>query len=360
MKQHRLFMLLWTTLLLLLVPVTGLPDATWERRGNSPSKGGEQVAQLDEDQPRIVWRGDTRSPEEIKRSGGFSARKNPVFTPEAEERAASLYWHSQGATPDTTKYVSASTDPEVAYEFSSDLYSEQKTFGYVFRISADEKFVNVPKSLGRHIRSGYAAQLEHASVDDIPWEQIEGWYPAEKLNKKEIAKLKKDEKLDNIFRPNPDFDEKKYGPLRGSGAQPQLGGIPKNKLDPDEPPWSEFKDKKVSEHYKEFRNSVCKNGCSRVGRAGTMAEGAEEGGVFVSADYLGVGDLSGALQAGEAPEGLASYAIMEAGTAEATAELAAAESAELAEAAAAMEAGEVTAISAEGPLIIEEILSLIL
>ncbi|KAK2590427.1 hypothetical protein QQS21_011888 [Conoideocrella luteorostrata] len=357
MKHYRLSMLLWTILLLLLAQVTSRLDVTWDRRGNVPST--IEVLDPIEDPPAIVWRGDTRSPETIYRAGGFSARKNPISNPLDEEKASSLYWHSQGVRPDITKYISTSTNPEVAYQFSSDLYSKQKTFGHVFKISADSKFVDVPKSLGRHIRSGYADQLEHASVADIPTEQIEGSYPAEKLGKKEIEMLKKGHKLEHIFQPNPAFNANKYKPLRGSGARPDLGGLPENSPAYREHPWSQFKGKKVSESLREFQKLRCKEACLND-KGVTFAEVAEGEEIFVAADPLGIRDLSGALQAGEVPEGLASYEVMEAGSTaeyiEATAELEAAEAAEAVEAVEALEAGEIAALGVEGALIIDQIL----
>ncbi|KAK2591296.1 hypothetical protein QQS21_011014 [Conoideocrella luteorostrata] len=356
MKHQWLSAVLWATSLLLVVEVTGRPDATldyrWDRRG-AGSSTIKEVPEPPEDPPAVVFRGDTRDPELVFRDQGFLTRNTGKLAPEEEEIASSLYYHTYGLRPDITKYVSATTKPKVAYQFSSDLLSNEKKFGYLWRISADEKFVDAVKTLGNNIRSGYAAQAEQAAAGDIGIDQIEGYYASKDLTDKDLEMLEKGYKLEHKFHPNDKLDKKRYGPLRGGGAQEKLRGY---RIGSDA--YKEYPER-AAKNLKEYQESICKGSCFRTGREDTGTEIAEEEEFFTSADYIGVRDLTGALDAGEVPEGLASLKVIEAGQAAEEIEVAAELEAEATEAFEAMEAGEVAAVGAEGLAVIEEILMLL-
>lgn len=374
MKGQWLSLVLWTTFLLLLGHGNSHPsaEATWNlltRQGGGSSKPAGEI-ELPGDPPSYVFRGDMRLPEEIERAGGFLPRtRAEALSAEEIEKSSSLYYHTYGATPEYTKYVSTTTNPKVAYQFSAETYVKPAKFGRIYRISADNKMVDAVKSLGNNIKAGYADQAEQAVVGGVPHEQIEGWYESKDIGPKEIERLQKGEKLENLFKPNPKFNAEKYAQLRGSGVQPQLAGLRENAEGWNKEPWSKFKGQKVSKNLEDFiSKSICKRdtGCLPVGKGaveGAEAVEAEEG--FTEADILGARDLTGALEAGEIAEGRLSVQILEAGQAlqgaealEATEALEAAEAAEAVEAVEAVEAlGVVEAV--EGATLLEEIMGVL-
>ncbi|KJK78214.1 hypothetical protein H634G_06387 [Metarhizium anisopliae BRIP 53293] len=162
------------------------------------------------------------------------------------ERASSLYLHIDGTNAQITRYVSTITSPRVAFEFPS---TDVKR--YMYRISADSKMVDGPKTLGKWIRNGYEAQKEQAVVEGLPWDQVEGWYDVSKLDAKKVERLENGEKLEELFEANPEFNPK-YEPLHGSGEVPKLVGFRSNSGAWGEQPWKAFKDQKVSKSFDEF------------------------------------------------------------------------------------------------------------
>lgn len=285
-----------------------------------------------EDLPSTVFRGDTRTPEAIRASGGFYPR-DPIVSLGRElttveiERSASLYYHHTGMTPQYTRYVSTTPEPDVACGFARRVRPVQagiKESGYLYRISADPKMVDVVGSLGKeNMVPGYAAAVEQAAVGGIPYEQIEGWYRVDDITSNKMTALKNGERLDgDIFQLNEQYNPK-YTHLRGSGRQYQLAGFPNDKkglqLRKTEP-WKRYRTKKVNEYLDEFQERVATNlkGSKQNGAAVAEAEGEAAGGseastaadIFVEADPLGARDLIGALDAGELGEGLMSLDVM--------------------------------------------------
>lgn len=331
MTRNWLFIVLWTVLLSLL----GFGD------------GSVLHHRADDDLVSTVFRGDMRNPDQIKAAGGFFPRQaqntlGRELTATELEQSSSLYFHHVGATAKYTKYISTTTDPKIAKQFATPFRAAQqgiKETGYIYRISADPKMVDVVKSLGsENMMPEYLEQAEQATVGGIPFDQIEGWYEANDINDAELAKLEAGEKLEDLFKLNEGFNAQ-YTELRSSGAQAQLAGFGKRGKSVQarkKSPWKEFKDSSVQKHLEEFRAKVAPDV-----KAPEAAVEAEETATFVEADALGARDLIGALDVGEVREGLNNVQIAEAGraaeVAEVTTEL---EEVEIAEAAEAVEAAE--------------------
>lgn len=233
-------------------------------------RGGSQSTQkppadveLPGDPPKFVFRGDERPPNTVKEAGGFFAGGHGMdLSGEEFERASSLYLHIDGTNAQITRYVSTITSPRVAFEFPS---TDVKR--YMYRISADSKMVDGPKTLGKWIRNGYEAQKEQAVVEGLPWDQVEGWYDVSKLDAKKVERLENGEKLEELFEANPEFNPK-YEPLHGSGEVPKLVGFRSNSGAWGEQPWKAFKDQKVSKSFDEFVQSISAG-------SGTASKGEE-------------------------------------------------------------------------------------
>ncbi|OAQ62699.1 heat-labile enterotoxin alpha chain domain-containing protein [Pochonia chlamydosporia 170] len=344
--RNWLSFILWTTLLLFL----GYGDSHVLHR------------RADDDLVSTVWRGDLRTPDDIRRAGGFYARvkTGPPITARQLETGSSLFKHHGGKIPDITQFVSASTDPNEAVKFAAGFKVKQIEAGakpgYVYRISTDPKFVDMEKSIGiENVQKGFEGQAEHLAVEGVPFDQIEGWYAAEDIlkNRDEIVKqLKSGDLVESIYTRNTAFNER-YLPLRGSGAQPQLASFGTRKDDIarwEKEPWKQYKGKKASTNLAEFRAKIQAD--AAVPQA---AASFREPLGFVEADPLGARDLIARLDGGEVPEGLNSVEIAaaaaEAETLEVTAELEAAEAAEAAEAIEAaelVEAAEAAEMAALG------------
>lgn len=341
MTRNWLFIALWA----LFISILGFGDAhTIQRRA-------------DDELVSVVFRGDMRNPGQIRAAGGFFPRQakdtlGRELSASELKQAASLDAHHVGTTAKYTRYVSTTTDVKMANKFATPFRASQQGVegtGYIYRISADPKMVDVIQSLGvNNMKPEYVEQAEQAVVGGVPFDQIEGWYKVEDISDANLERLASGDKVESLFEANDKFDAK-YTPLRSSGKQPQLAGWGNGKRAKQalkEEPWSQYKGTSVQKHLDEFQARVASD--LKVPEA---AAAVEEPAVFVEADALGARDLIGALDTGEVPEGLTSVTLTEAGTAAEVAaitpELEAAEVAEAAEALEAWEAAEALAGLAE-------------
>lgn len=115
-----------------------------------------------------VYRGDTRTPEQIKADGGFKPRGYTNFeNPGAGNIDLSLYEHAASAHPETG-FVSTSINREAALDFAG-----VEGFLYVIHAQVPNMF-NLHTALGPY----YTLQNEdeYAALGGIPWTQVVGWY----------------------------------------------------------------------------------------------------------------------------------------------------------------------------------------
>ncbi|KID73522.1 Heat-labile enterotoxin IIB, A chain [Metarhizium brunneum] len=337
---------------------------------------GPHLYALQSDEPLIVWRGDTRSPDNVRNiHRGFSP-PNEIehLTKQQAEDACSLYQHPYGGTRSFTKYVSSSTDPKVARLFASD-FDDPANRGYIYEIQADEKFIDVKASLGKYGR--YPEQVEQAASKPIGWDQVEGWYDLAEFLPHEMAiledaasgPLKDMSQFVHRFHENPDWDLHKYYGRKGAGARPELAGFRKDSPAWDEEPWSQYKAKPVSKAWKDYTERVCASPVVTTSQGvgicpdDVLPQVEQE---FTLADPLGARDLTGQLQSADPAQYKLDVSFTKASEAgemiEADEAAQAAEAAEMAEAvadAAAIDAIELAELL-EGETLVDIILAFLL
>ncbi|MCL6230162.1 enterotoxin A family protein [Bartonella bilalgolemii] len=173
-----------------------------------------------------VYRATTRSPEEIKRAGGFLSRGMDETRPNQPPANISLWNHMLGNTSgmanDNSGYVSTTINRGIAIDWVNDRLNHN---GYVYHIRATPNFVDVNASLGNY--SLYYEEEEIAALGLIHWDQIIGW---ESVREGTVGE----------FIPNPDYNEQLYMHFTAGGAQPQLAAFPDGHPAWGEQPWVRY------------------------------------------------------------------------------------------------------------------------
>ncbi|KAM3513760.1 hypothetical protein MY11210_002573 [Beauveria gryllotalpidicola] len=111
-----------------------------------------------------VFRGDPRSPEEIRDAGGFLP--NPDLASYTTPTTFSLDNHVNART-DSTAYVSTSA------EFGQAARNFAGPGNYVYRIHVTPNMINVNEALASS--NPYPRQEEASALGGIPWIAVEGW-----------------------------------------------------------------------------------------------------------------------------------------------------------------------------------------
>ncbi|PHH69585.1 putative enterotoxin [Ophiocordyceps camponoti-rufipedis] len=226
----------------------------------SPNNPPLASPETSSDSPEFVWRGEQekRSPEDVKRAGGFRAiglnsmLKGGVPTEVERDMGSGLYAHTAGFDLGTTLYVSTSTDPLVAASFA---HIRSDTPGYVYLIHTDSKFIDVEASLKE--AAIFPFDKEHVAVGLIPWDQIVGWFDlkdADFLNfllglRKPRDHLKAPD-MEGFHR-NSDFNAK-YLSEMGTGGQPQLAGFSKSAVYWEREPWLSFRGQSAADNLEAY------------------------------------------------------------------------------------------------------------
>lgn len=184
-----------------------------------------------------VYRGDTRSPEEIRKAGGFLAKGLRTWGPNGFRRQnqedvsptdpdISLFNHVRGEgiqSRDNDGYVSTYTDITVAQRFVA---RNEALGGYIYKIRVAENMIDCAGTLGRYCNY---LESEYAALGGIKFEQVVAW-----------KKYKAGKSLDLIKEvPNPKFDKKKFDKkdVVAGGIQYQLAGFPAGHPAWKEAPW---------------------------------------------------------------------------------------------------------------------------
>ncbi|KAM4061689.1 heat-labile enterotoxin alpha chain domain-containing protein [Hirsutella rhossiliensis] len=186
------------------------------------------------------------------------ARRGETLTKEEIESGSSLYEHAKGNRIANSQYVSTASDPALGLRFGRGGDQNGESNGYLYRIHADTKAIDVDASLGRY--SPYKGQTEHAFIGGIPFDQIEGWYELKGIKDTDVLEtIKRGESPGRVeFIKSPKFNEEKYRNQKGSGAQPQIAGFPETSDAWKEKPWNQYKDQKVLDNLGNFYwNKVC-------------------------------------------------------------------------------------------------------
>ncbi|OAA33955.1 Heat-labile enterotoxin, A chain [Beauveria brongniartii RCEF 3172] len=178
-----------------------------------------------------VFRGDARTPPEIKAKDGFYPRPGP----DAASKY-SIYSHVKGNIQNTG-YVSTTSDVNRAGLYAGNSLKapghEGKTVSYVYQIQANKKnYVGVNKSLRLY---NVWSNQEHVAMDGIPWSAVKGYA---KLTMEQLDSIRASEaKVEDFvtsYTPNEDFIESS---LPGSSARPELAGWPEDSTAWRVEPW---------------------------------------------------------------------------------------------------------------------------
>ena len=127
--------------------------------------------------PPTLYRGDSRSPADIKKIGGFHtyAATNGV------EPREDLILHCQGGHDDNDAFISTSKSNEVASKFG------KKKSGWVYTIDSSKnpsQYIDVAAWCKEHQeKNPHPKEQEFASKGAIPWSNIISWEKVEKGSK---------------------------------------------------------------------------------------------------------------------------------------------------------------------------------
>lgn len=153
----------------------------------------------------MVFRGDGRSPEQIKAAGGFRTRGPPE-----SDKAFAIREHVEhlGDPHFDTVYVSATDKIQEAYVFATAFGD-----GYVYEIQKTPNAIDVNRSYRMAGRVNvHSDEFEHLFLGGVSWSQIRGWQEVRSVGGSLYP---------SRFVPNPDFNEQ-FRAFSGSGGQPDL------------------------------------------------------------------------------------------------------------------------------------------
>ncbi|KAM3431280.1 hypothetical protein MY4824_007208 [Beauveria thailandica] len=171
-----------------------------------------------------VFRGDSRSPEEIRDAGGFLP--DPDAASYSQPTTFSLDNHVNGRTG-STAYVSTSA------EFGQAARNFAGPGNFVYRIHVTPNMINVNEALARS--NPYPRQEEASALGGIPWTAVEGWLLLEEDPEFETSSDYLDDasadrftaryaaEFADQFEPNRAYDDSGLGgPARQTRADPQV------------------------------------------------------------------------------------------------------------------------------------------
>ncbi|KZZ99529.1 Heat-labile enterotoxin, A chain [Moelleriella libera RCEF 2490] len=192
---------------------------------------------------RTVYRGDTRSPSQLRALGGFPTEFGGPMT----EDSYGLQQHHLAKCDNGTclsAYTSTAKIFGSAVFWSTDMNARD---GYVYKMRATPNMIDMNAS-GFKIR--WQKETEMSAMGGIRWDQIEGWIPFKIAARNEFLQgftnnpvevyswedyLKQHKNGPNKphwakkFVENVEFNKEKYANTQGSGGQPQLAGDPENR-----------------------------------------------------------------------------------------------------------------------------------
>lgn len=180
-----------------------------------------------DDPTLIVYRADTRSPAEVRRTSGFVARGIMLHQPgEPFAPDMSLYNHARGIPEDPhpsytgSGYVGTFSTFDAARRW---LGLHHSGTGYIYQIRASGNFIDVEESLRQY--APYPREGEVAVMSYIHISQVLGW-------QQYVTGL------GSGYESNPAYD-RRYDRSRGAGARPDLAGFPAHHEAWRQQPWSE-------------------------------------------------------------------------------------------------------------------------
>ncbi|RCI08809.1 hypothetical protein L249_4672 [Ophiocordyceps polyrhachis-furcata BCC 54312] len=163
---------------------------------------------------RYVFRGDSRTPDQIRNATGFLPRSNTNYN---EPVVYSLFHHALGLRL-STAYVSTSA------RFGQAAVNFAGSGNYVYRIHVTPNMINVNEVLNNS--SPYPTQDEASALGGIPWSAVQGWWyipiPGDGepdslfdqwcLNDVAAYNLtaRYETEYEHLFTPNPEYQGERY------------------------------------------------------------------------------------------------------------------------------------------------------
>ncbi|KID63010.1 uncharacterized protein G6M90_00g069100 [Metarhizium brunneum] len=217
--------------------------------------------------PQIVYRGDKRSPDEIRATGGFLPSSD--LAPTDENNGFSLYMHHTSARINNkrvTSYVSTTRYFGTGLAYANQASREG---GWLYQIQALPHMVDSDGTLlqGRKYRNEY----EFSALGGIRWDQVKAavQVPGAKTSTdyKSGSKTWTFVTMEDF---NKTFPEKQwvvnteynssYDQFEASPGQPQLAGWFQYDYDEDKykskEPWSQYQAQTVRQYFIDFMNQV--------------------------------------------------------------------------------------------------------
>ncbi|RDA95656.1 hypothetical protein CP533_1238 [Ophiocordyceps camponoti-saundersi (nom. inval.)] len=208
----------------------------------------------------FLYRGDTRSPQEIQAKRGFL----PPSPPQSY-KAYSIREHAL-ATADTV-YVSATYKFAVAAADARRLHQitgDSKDLGWVYRIRATPNMINIEGTLLQYYHE--PGEAEFAALGGIRWDQVEAYWRVTEEYARKHPLLTEDDVLgswDNVeldevaalFTRNPNYSNQTYSLSTSGSGKPELAGFPRHHRARQEEPWRRF-GMSAREHAIEYMASI--------------------------------------------------------------------------------------------------------
>lgn len=175
----------------------------------------------------LVFRGDHRSPQQLKRTNGFRAPGLNSDTPNT-----SLFHHISVVPHPHSIFISTTRNFNVANRFIAPLDEggASSFLQYIYCFSPNG-FLDSRAILGEH--HPQESEEEFTAVGTIPWTQIRGWYEVYVGGSGEIEQPN----LIRDYIPNPDYDSSFDQPMIIDNAY-QFAGFPTGHIARREAPWS--------------------------------------------------------------------------------------------------------------------------
>ncbi|KAK1991872.1 ADP-ribosylation [Colletotrichum falcatum] len=199
-----------------------------------------EAASLKRTGPKFVYRGASRSPQQIQAAGGFLPKGlktvgevapdislwNHVDVPEQFDNNSNSILVP---TADDDGYVAFTKSYILALGYA--FYTRQGDITWIYKVKTTPNMIDVTKTLGKY--NLYAEEDEFAALGGVKWDQIVSWYKVEKKRLHSFSWLWPNK--------NKDYNAKRYSGFRAGGAQYSLAGFPPGHEAWNEEPWKQYK-----------------------------------------------------------------------------------------------------------------------
>ncbi|KAK2594905.1 hypothetical protein QQS21_007404 [Conoideocrella luteorostrata] len=201
-----------------------------------PSRQSRRQAEQAPTEPlQVVYRGDTRSPSELRALGGIPTE----FGGPVKNESYGLYEHHTAACDNgacLSAYTSTARAFGSALMFGADF---GKADGWVYKIHATPNMIDMDNS---GFKLKYFYETEFSALGGVRWDQIEAWVPAPRSTNKLLAGLpgrrvdlmswekfqqERNQEWPKQWINNTEYN-KKYDNYKSSGGQPQLAKVDQN------------------------------------------------------------------------------------------------------------------------------------